>query len=105
MGNETENKPQQNPPDFIFVFATLCSLPFLFFVGAVVMEVFNKKSPFSLVASTIFFTPFFLLATVLAAIFIILAWKKSRRNCRPFLSVYVAAMAVYWLMLLSMGTI
>jgi hypothetical protein len=103
MSEEHEKEPQQNVPDFIFVFATLCSLPFLFLLGFVVVEHFDKNSSSGALVSTIFFIPFFLLATVFAAIFITLSWKRSRPNCRPFLFLYSVALLVYWIMILNMG--
>jgi amino acid transporter len=103
MPEESEKELQQNAPDFIFVFATLCSLPFLFLLGFVIVEHFDKHSSSGALVSTIFFIPFFLLATVFAAIFVTLSWKKSRRNCRPFLFLYAVAIFVYWVMILNMG--
>jgi amino acid transporter len=103
MSEKPEKKPQRNDPDFVFIFATLCSLPFLFLLGFVVVELFNKHSSSGSVVSTIFFIPFFLLATVLAAIFIKLSWKKSRPNCKPYLFLYATAICIYWVMLLNLG--
>jgi hypothetical protein len=75
-----------------FILATICAFPFVW----VMMDAFASHPKFiqSLVLS-VFFLPVFLVATVCEPIFF-LAWIKSPHWCRPFLILYLLAVATYW---------
>lgn len=84
-----------------FIGATVCAAPFIY----IVTDIFIDHQGFSqsLVLS-VFFSPLMLLATIVEPIFIVLAWIKSPHWCKPFLILYLFAIATYWTIIAMSGS-
>jgi len=86
--------PERDKNSAAFILATICASPFCV---VMVEALINLQKFFDLFVLSVFFLPFLLIATVCGPIFIVLAWIKSPHWCRPFLILYLLAIAAYWM--------
>jgi hypothetical protein len=101
---EADNKNSTNAskgPGF-FILATICAVPFILIMVFIGAAKYSGKGDAPLMVSA-FFLPVLLIATICEIILIPLALIKGHDKYHPFLLVYVIAIVLYWVSLISIG--
>lgn len=104
-----ETTPPNQKPDgetnfpICFFLATLCALPFFILTVIGLVAISTKRQDFAdTLLLSVFCLPILLFVALCGLLFAVLTWKKLPRY-RPLIAIYVAVIAVYWMIVKGMG--